>query len=142
VSLYLDTSALVKLYVAEAGSDQVRQSVRAAERVVSSRVAYPEARAAFARRQREGGLTATELRGAVRDLNRDFPALLVVELTPEVADLAGEMAERHALRGFDAIHLASAVVFGRMVGQPPEFLSFDAMQMAAWSAASAREPGG
>ena len=47
MSLYLDTSALVKLYVAEAGSDQVRQSVRAAERVVSSRVAYREARAAF-----------------------------------------------------------------------------------------------
>ena len=52
--LYLDTSALVKLYVEEDGSEEVSTAVRDASRVATSAVAYPEARATFARLEREG----------------------------------------------------------------------------------------
>lgn len=52
--LYLDTSSLVKLYVAELGSAQVRQMVVRAGVVATSVVAFPEARSAFARLAREG----------------------------------------------------------------------------------------
>ena len=51
--LYLDTSSLVKLYIEESSSDEVRRWVQKATTLVSSRVAYPEALSAFARRHRE-----------------------------------------------------------------------------------------
>ena len=125
MNLYLDTSALVKLFVAEPGSAEVKRRCRQASVVVTSRVAYPEARAAFARRCRDGSLSPHESRRAASDLDRDFARFVVAELTGSVVHLAGELAERHALRGFDAIHLASAVEFGQMVGTPPRFLCFD-----------------
>jgi predicted nucleic acid-binding protein len=131
VILYLDTSALVKLYVLEPDSDEVRARVSKAERVATSRVAYPEARAAFARRQREGAIADTELRSVVSDLERDFKALVVVELQAGVARLAGELSERHALRGFDAIHVACALDLWTLLGSRPAFCSYDARQLAA-----------
>ncbi|MEK7696897.1 MAG: type II toxin-antitoxin system VapC family toxin, partial [Pseudomonadota bacterium] len=52
--LYLDTSALVKLYVREAGSGEVKKLARESAALATSIVAYAEVRAAFARLMREG----------------------------------------------------------------------------------------
>ncbi len=123
--VYLDTSALVKLYVEEDGSDDVAKWVAAARFVATSRVAYPEARAALARRRREGGLTAGALRGAVRDLDRDLGRYVVVELDTAIAASAGDLAERRALRGFDALHLASALSLEAYFRPTPAFVAFD-----------------
>ena len=131
MTLYLDTSALVKLYVAEAGSAEVAAAVNRAAAVCSSRVAYPEARAALARRQRERGLTAAALRRAVAALDRDLSSYVIVELRAGVAQRAGVLAERHRLRGFDAIHLASALELKELLGSAPRFLTFDARQAEA-----------
>lgn len=129
--LYLDTSALVKLYVAEKDSQTVRKSVQGADRVATSRIAYPEARSALARRHREGMLTSKGLRRAVSALDRDVGGFVIVELVESVARLAGELAERYALRGFDSIHLAGAVELGHLVGTAPVFMTFDARQSQA-----------
>ncbi len=107
--LYLDTSALVKLYVEEEeGRDPVRRAVAESERISTSVVAYTETRAALAHRQREGIFTAEQLREAVGDLDRDWAGFFKVAASNSLAHLAGEIAERYALRGFDAIHPASA----------------------------------
>lgn len=126
MNLYLDTSALVKLYVREARSAAVRMHVRAAARVTTARVAYPEARAALARRQREGALSRRSLRRAVSRLDADWPSYLVVELLEPVSRRAGALAESRALRGFDAIHLASALEIAALLGEPVSFLAYDA----------------
>lgn len=131
MNLYLDTSALVKLYVSEPGSQAVEKQLQACSRVATSRVAYPEARAALARRHREGGLTEAELRRAVADLGQDMAAFVVVELLEHVAHRAGELAERHRLRGFDAVHLASALELSDLVGSGVTFCSFDKLQTEA-----------
>ncbi len=131
MSVYLDTSALIKLYVSETGSSEVARWVASAARVATSRVAYPEARAGLARRAREGALTPAHHRSCVRDLDRDFTSLVVVEIDPTLARLAGELAARRALRGFDAIHLASAMT---LRAAAPEFSAlgvFDAKLEAA-----------
>ena len=78
--LYLDTSALVKLYVDEAASDVVRRAVADVTHVATSRVAYPEARAAFARRHLAGDFSRLDLRRVVAALDRDFSSLVVMEL--------------------------------------------------------------
>lgn len=125
MNLYLDTSALVKLYVRELHSAEVARCVRRAAVVATSRVAYPEARAALARRCREGGLTTRGLRRAVDGLDRDLGAYVVVELTEGLARRGGELAERRGLRGFDAIHLASALELSLLGGEGAHFLAYD-----------------
>jgi predicted nucleic acid-binding protein len=125
LNLYLDTSALVKLYVREAGSAAVSRHVLAAERVFTSRVAYPEARAAFARRHREQAFSERSLRSIVSRLDRDWPAYVVVDLLDPVARRAGILTESRALRGFDAIHLASALEVATLLGEPVRFLAYD-----------------
>jgi predicted nucleic acid-binding protein len=70
--LYLDTSALVKLYMEEAYSDDVRGWVDAAEIVATCRVAYPEAVSALNRRMRAGDIPKAGYGTAVRALRRDW----------------------------------------------------------------------
>jgi predicted nucleic acid-binding protein len=106
-ALYLDTSSLLKIYVAEDGSDEVRQQLADCAAAATSAVTYAEARAAFARRRRDGTLTAAVFRAAKRDLDEDWPRYLIVEPTMALCRHAGELAERHALRGFDSLHLAA-----------------------------------
>jgi predicted nucleic acid-binding protein len=115
----------VKLYVLEAGTDETRTRVGAASMVATSRVAYPEARAALARRQRDAAITRAALARTVAALDRDLTRFVVVELSAKVAKRAGDLAERRALRGFDAIHLASALEVEDLTGVVPGFLCFD-----------------
>lgn len=124
----------MKLYVRERHSRRVRNAVSTAERVATSRVAYPEARAALARRRREGGLSARGLRRAVAALDRDLPSYIVVEIGEALAHRAGDVAERHGLRGFDSIHLASALDLRDLLGGALWFLAFDARLAAAAAA--------
>lgn len=123
--LYLDTSALVKLYVRERGSAQVRSLVSAAKAVATSMVAYAEARAAFARLRRERPVSTRRHRERVAQLNRDWNRYAVIELTAAVARNAGELAELQGLRGFDAIHLASAQWLSSAQGDEVLFQAFD-----------------
>ena len=126
MTLYLDTSSLVKLYVEEIGSDDVRDLVASASVVVTSIVAYPETRAALARLRRSGDLTPAGASAAKRAFEAQWAAFLTVEVTAAVSREAGELAERYALRGFDALHLASFAETARRAG-PAEtrFSSFD-----------------
>jgi predicted nucleic acid-binding protein len=111
--LYLDTSSLVKLYVEEPGSTEIRALLEKAALVTTSAVAYPEARAALARRQRERSLTLSGHRRAKAALDDDWPRVLALDVSAAVARSAGDLAERHRLCGFDALHLASYLAVAR-----------------------------
>jgi predicted nucleic acid-binding protein len=123
--LYLDTSALVKLYVNEPGTKDVRGAVHDAPTVATSRLAYPECASALTRLQRGSGLTAAGLRRALHDLRADLGRFFVVELTPTVAERAITLTLRHPLRGSDAVHLASALELAQATGAPPRFACYD-----------------
>jgi len=81
VTLYLDTSSLVKLYVTETGSEVVRQLVGDSKVVATSVVAYTETRAALARLRREGALTASKVTSAKREFEEQWPTYLTLEAT-------------------------------------------------------------
>jgi predicted nucleic acid-binding protein len=135
---YLDTSSLVKLYVLEDGTREIRSLIDDSSMVATSVIAYAEARAALARRTREGSLSKREHVRAKADLESDWPLFLSLEVTAVIARHAGDLAERHSLRGFDALHLAAYLaLLGRMRGEPFRFSSFDARLNAA-AAAEAR----
>ena len=117
MTLYLDTSSLIKLYVEESDSDRVQRLVQAADVVVTSTLSYPEARATLARRRRERLSTATEAASARRQLDADWARFVVVGCGHEVARAAGDLAEAHGLRGADAVHLAA---FADLLAHSPD----------------------
>jgi len=133
---YLDTSALVKLYVKETGSPAVRAACDRSEALATSRLSYVEARAAAARRVREGGLSRKARARFAENLERDWQRYAVVEVSEVVCRLAVELAGRHPLRAADALQLASALFLRESAGQPVLFLCFDERLVAA-----AREEG-
>jgi predicted nucleic acid-binding protein len=105
---YFDTSALVPLIVEEAGSLEARRQWLGADRVASARVVYAEAHAALAQAARVGRIAAGDLGGAVSTLISLYEQLDLVEISDVLVRRAGALAERHALRGYDSIHLAAA----------------------------------
>jgi uncharacterized protein len=109
VILYLDASALVKLYVEEEGAARARDAARDAEIVATCEIAYVEVRAALARRYREGGLSRAGYRQTVRDLDADWPQFFLIAAGGPLVIEAGAIAERFALRAYDALHLASGL---------------------------------
>src|SRR5438445_612342 len=82
-------------------------------------------RAPLARGQREAAITRAALALDVAALVRDLARFVLVELAAKVAKRAGDLAERRALRGFDAIHLASALEVEELTGAVPSFCCFD-----------------
>jgi uncharacterized protein len=92
----------------EEGREVVRGAIEGADRVATSTVAYVETRAALARKEREGDLDEEGCRRAGGALDDEWSRYDRLAVSNLVAYRAGEMAERYALRGFDAIHLASA----------------------------------
>lgn len=123
--VYLDTSDLVKLYVEEIGSARIRDVVREAVVVSTSKIAYAEARAAFARKQKDDGFPIKVLQKIVEDFNRDWEGYFVIEVTDGLIRFAGDIAQKHLLRGFDSIHLASAINLKNKIRSDVYFSSND-----------------
>ena len=123
--LYLDTSSLVKLYVEEQDSSKVEEWVKSSRVTATSLIAYAEARAAFARRFREKAFSSREYGRLISFFNQDWDNYLIVRVTKELVRLAGDSTEKHALRGFDAIHLSSAVTLLRELSAPIVFSTSD-----------------
>ncbi len=124
--LYLDTSALVKLFVEEEGSDQVRQAVSERQLIVTHVIAYAEACATFARVAYDRGKKAlfSDLRG---NLDIQWAAWEVLSVTEALVRRAADLAGRYRLRAYDSLHLAAAEsVFEIFRGHAPfHFAVFD-----------------
>lgn len=105
---YLDTSAFVPLIIREAGTATCQEVWRLADHVVSSRLLYVEASAALAQASRLGRLTAAGHGAAVAAMDSLWSRMDVVGVDAELIERAAKLAHVHALRGYDAVHCASA----------------------------------
>ena len=108
--LYLDSSALVKAFVEEEGRDKVIAVLSRADVAATSRLAYVECRAAFARALREGRLSEQDERSVTRALDQRWGQLAVLELDDSLMRDAAVLTRTFSLRAADAVHLASAVL--------------------------------
>lgn len=106
--VYFDTSAFVPLLVTEPGTSLARELWDSADEVVTTRLLYVEAAAALARARRMGRITARNRRTAVDSLDELWRDFRVIEIDEVVIRRAAELADRYALRGYDAVHCASA----------------------------------
>ena len=123
--LYLDTSSLVKLYVEEPASADVAGWVGSAEVTATSLIAYAEARAAFSRRFREHAYSSKDYKRLVSQFESDWKNFMAIHVTAELVRRAGDYAEKHGLRGFDAVHLASALTLSEKLASPVTFSCYD-----------------
>jgi uncharacterized protein len=108
VIAYFDTSALIPLLVDEPGSEGASRLWDVADNVVAVRLIYAEARAALAQATRLGRLAATDLATTIDALEGLYANLDLLEVDEDLVRRAGELASHHALRGYDALHLAAA----------------------------------
>lgn len=115
--LYLDTSVLVKLYVEEVGSSDVRTWVEEADLVSTCRVALPEVLSAFSRRLNRRELPRAGFEEIVRAVKADWPQYLRLDFDEIIA---AELVVKHSLRGFDAVHLSAAL----LLSQGPDAIEF------------------
>jgi predicted nucleic acid-binding protein len=106
--VYFDTSAIVPIVIDEPSSIVASRLWDEADRVVSSRLVYAEGRAALAMAHRLDRLDEPGLREAVDTFESLHDQLDVIEVTEGLIREAGDLAEQLSLRGYDAVHLASA----------------------------------
>jgi predicted nucleic acid-binding protein len=123
--LYLDSSALAKRYLAEAGSAEVDRLIGEAELVATSIITRAEISVALARARRQRMLdaeTAAQVRALFVSHWESLVRLTLIESTVERADaLAWELD----LRGYDAVHLATAVQWSESMGEAPLLATYD-----------------
>lgn len=136
--IYLDSSALIKKYVVEKGTPEVRELFASGEALWTSKVSQAEVWSAFARRRRGGDLTTAQYQTIARSFERDWRAFAVVELSDEVMVMIRNLVERHPLRAFDAIQLASAIWAKRNLGEPVVFVGADELLLRAAEAMALR----
>jgi predicted nucleic acid-binding protein len=124
--LYLDTSALIKLYVSEEHSADVSRAAHLADSLAASTLAYVEAHAALSRLRRERALTSAQVALARQRFNQDWGDMRRVDATETQLERAAELAEVFALRAYDSMHLAAADYLARTAGEPLIFACYDA----------------
>ena len=116
---FFDSSALVKFYVEEVGTDWVRAFTDVEDNVIHvSRLAKVETISALTRRLRRNDITTDQFDEACRVLEEDFATQFRVVAVMEqiIADAEG-LAKQHGLRAYDAVQLASALDASRIVSQ-------------------------
>ncbi len=121
---YIDSSALVKRYIDETGSDQVRILVAADNRIVVSWLAMPEVLSAVVRRGK-GTQSEEEMKRFREQLHSDFERFLVVDVSDSAVLETERLILRHGLRGADSIHLSTALWAARTLAAPVLFVASD-----------------
>lgn len=105
---YLDTSVVVPLLVPEPTTVACQQFWETADDVVSSQLMYVEAAAALAMATRMGRIEESDLPSRIVELDRLWAELRVIDVDEPLVVAAAGLAIRYGLRGYDAIHCATA----------------------------------
>lgn len=123
--LYYDTSALIKRYVEEDGSKEVDHLWEGGTAIITSTVAFAEIMAAFSRKYREGILSRADYLKTISEFKNEYSKLILVSMNPDLNQVIEKLLFKHPLRGFDAIHLASALLIQKEGPLTVRFVCFD-----------------
>ena len=127
MNYYMDTSALIKKYVDEVGSNQVRELIESddCEDIFTALITKAETGAALAAKVRNHALSKNDYDQIISELDSDFESMYTyVDLEYSTVDFAIEFSEKHKLRGYDSVQLATAVQSQRSHG-PMKFVCAD-----------------
>ena len=126
MKIAVDTSAWVKRYIFEPGSEKIGPLLMQATELGVSVILLPEVISAFNRILREGRISVNTYQTLKHLLMTDIESAQILLITPEVIRIAINLLEKHPLRAMDAIHIACALAWGA-----DRFVTADRRQMHA-----------
>jgi len=125
VIAYVDTSTLVKLFVAEEGSEATRHMLREAWSIGTGLLTRAELGAALARGARRGLISEEESQEARQQMEVAWSTWVHIAVDETLVSRAESLAWEHELRGYDAIHLASALTWQEHIEHQVVLTTFD-----------------
>jgi predicted nucleic acid-binding protein len=131
VILYLDASALVKRYIQEKASEDVNTWIDAAEMVVTGLITRVEVAAAIAHSGRMKLISPDETLAALRQFRSEWESFQRLPISENTVIRSSDLAIEHNLRGYDATHLACALIWQETLGMPVTLASFDSQLIEA-----------
>ena len=123
--IYLDTSALVKRYVKEDGSEIVGSIVTQQKVIATSKLAYAEMLSALMRKHRAGEISPKSLEVALEKFGNDWDKIYVVEFHDELLPGIKFLIRKYPLKGADAVHLSSALWLEKTTIEKVTFVASD-----------------
>ena len=133
MNVYLDASAMVKSYIAETGSTEVRHLMTLADMLATSLLSRVEVPAAIAKAVYVGWVERERAIAVLQIFRVQWPDYMRVQATEALMALADTLACDQGLRGYDAVHLASAITWQEVLGEPVTLATYDKQ---LWEAAS------
>ena len=121
--IFLDSSALVKRYILESGTEEVLEVCKEADEIIISVICIPEIISAFNRIIRDGKLSLEDYKKIKIDIFKDIEQATIIELSEKTIHESVISLEQCSLRAMDAIHIGSALIC-----RPDLFLSSDSRQ--------------
>jgi predicted nucleic acid-binding protein len=125
VILYLDATALAKRYVAEPSSTEAEALIGRAQAVGTGVLSRAEVAAALAKAARAGLVTRESAAKALQAFNADWEHMIRLQVSEPLVARAASLAWEHGLRGYDAVHLATALAWREMLGGPVSVATYD-----------------
>lgn len=107
--LYFDTSALLKKYISENGSEIVDNLFMTSSEIIISKIGQIESISAFRRLLIEKEIEQKDYEMLKRELNYDFQFFSVLNMTEGIISSSIEMIDKYQLKTLDSIHLGSVV---------------------------------
>jgi predicted nucleic acid-binding protein len=130
--IYLDTSALLKQYIQETGSDEVIKLLGGASSNGTNLLTYAEMASAITRSVRMGLISEDEAQTTWGDFLIDWELLVRLEVSWQITKRAAALAWEYGLRGYDAMHFASAMGWQDAIDMPVTLATYD---RTLWTAA-------
>ncbi len=130
--VYADSSALVKLFVIEEGTEATQEMLNRSRTMGTGLLARAELGAALARGAQRRLLSQEEAQEARRRLADAWPTWVHIAVDEALVSRAETLAWEYGLRGYDAVHLAAALAWQERIGHPVVLATFD---QQLWEAA-------
>lgn len=125
MNLYLDTSALIKRYINEPGTEVVRAWLRVADSISTGLLTRAETAAGLTRLQRRSIITQEDYKLALEQFHLDWAIYQRIPINEELIARADFLACQHGLRGYDAVHLAAALIWQEALMLPVTLATYD-----------------
>lgn len=131
---YFDSSALVKKYIREAGTENVLAMLSRASLRITSKLAYPEIISCLSRKKRDKELADSDHRKALAAFEDDWQSFAIVEFQDELLPLMKQLTHKHPLKGADLVHLASLLWLQKAARESVVLVASDIMLLRAGKA--------
>ena len=131
MNLYIDTSALIKHYIAEDGSDYIHELISGASVIATSLITRAEMAAGINRLLRMNYISREHYSIALRDFRSDWIHFERIAISEEIVARADSLTCEFPLHGYDSIHLACSLTWQESLQLPTFLVAYDSQLRGA-----------